>query len=673
MIFATIADELLLYVMFLLKHSSLNLGKRDPHHIVVTSSYLPEDGNEAQYGSLFFTFVLKDHKELAAELKNIIIESFKQHFYQDLERSPEQSFEETLQAINDGANRLAQAENIVWEESLSISLGLFSGNDLHLSVGGAGGVYLLRGQHLTLISEGLVPEKGGSENKVFFSLASGNLLASDRVLLSTDQLEEIVDMHALKARIQKTHPLENEEDIPSLGHAHIQTITCEDIVDADIPEEAPHLTTTVHRPEAMSKPNLPTSSGSKLGNTFEILKNNLKKSLQRIFNRNQPLVRKSLPMNKIIAGGVVAVMALGGLYWFASAQQSASAKKDLQVLLTQVSKDREDAKARINIDRDSAKNLLIADQKKLVDAITATNDAMMKVQIQGQLDDIKALLADADHVYKVDSPKIAYDLSQERSNFAGKGLVRLGNDLYAFDSDALYRLALDKPTRRTVIVDGNTVNAISMATTVTKDGTIELYTEDHKLIEFKNDTFTSIKAPGGDTATWKPAVDLTEYADRKFVYFLDPAGNTVWRYGKDNTTNEFQAPVSKNVAQLNMGKAVSITVDGAVYILSADGQISKTYADEKQDFVIDGLTDPFNSPTKIIADKNADTGSLYVLDAKNNRVVVLSKSGKYQSQYVFPQYNDILDIELVPGLTKDQLMLMTATGKVLQVELKPAS
>lgn len=657
--------------MLSLKYSSLNLGKRDPHHIVVTSSYLPEDANEAQYGSLFFTYVLKDHKELAAELKSIIIESFKQHFYQDLERRAEQSFEETLQAINDGANRLAQAENIVWEESLNIALGVFSGSDLHLSVGGTGGVYLLRGQHLTLISDGLVPEKGGNENKVFYSLASGNLLPLDRVLLSTEQLEEIVDMGALKAKVQKLHSLDTEDEVAALHHAHLQIITCTETTNAEEPVERPNLTATVHRPMP-SKVTAQTSSTNRLTNTFEILKNNLKKSLQRIFDRNQPLVRKGLPMNKIIAGVIIGIVIISGLYWFTSVQQNANAKQALQSLLVEVSQDRENAKSRLNIDREGAKNLLVADQRKLIEAMNTTNDIGLKTQIQGALEDIKTLLADADRIYKIDSPKIAYDLSQERTNFAGKGLVRLGNDLYAFDSDALYRLALDKPTRRTVIVDGNTVNAVEMATTITKDGIIHLLTQDHKLIEFKNDNFTLVKAPGGEDAAWKNAVDMTEYADRKFMYFLDPTNNTVWRYGKDNTTNVFQAPISKNVAQLNMEKAVSITVDGAVYILSNDGQISKTYADEKQDFVIDGLTDDFNQPTKIIADKNLDTGSLYVLDPKNHRVVVLSKSGKYQQQYVFPQYSDLLDIELVPGLTKDQLMLMTASGKVLQVELKPA-
>lgn len=657
--------------MLLFKQSSLTLGKRDPHHIVVTSSYIPDDQNEAAYGSVYFTFVLKDHKEIAAEVKNIIIDSFRDHFYQDLERNPEQSFEETLQAINDNVSQMAQAENILWEESLSIALGVFSHNDLHLSIGGMGSIYLGRGHHLTFISEGLLPGEGTVENKIFYSLASGNLLPKDHIVLSTERLEDIVDMDALKARIKHLHV--DEEALPSLKHAHLQIIDCEEATQAvEIEEATPPLKsapTHIHEREHVAN-HPPITSSNRLMNTFAILKDNIKKSLERIFNRSgKPYVKKPLPLNKLIAGGVVAVIIIFGLYWLTSAQQSSNTKKNLQALLTEVGQDQEVAKSRINIDRESAKNLLLADQKRLVDALNMTNDTILIAQINGELQEITQLLESADQVFKVDDAKVAYDLSKERSNFEGKGLITLGNDLYAFDSDAIYRLALDKPTRRTVIVNGNTVNAIQLATTITKDNAIELYTADGKLIEFKNDTFSDIPAPGGTDATWKSAIALTEYIDRKFMYFLDPAGNTVWRYGRD-ASGALQAPISKNIANLNLSKAVSIAVDGAVYILTSEGKISKTYADEVQDFVIDGLSKDFNEPTKIIADKNADNGNLYILDAKNNRIVVLSKSGKYQKQYVLSQYSDIIDIKLVPGLTKEQLMVMTKSGKVLEVELK---
>ncbi len=660
--------------MLLFKQSSLTLGKRDPHHIIVTSSYIPEDQNEAAYGSVYFTFVLKEHREIAAEIKNVILDSFKDHFYQDLERNAEQSFEETLQAINDNVSKLAQAENILWEESLSIALGVFSHSDLHLSIGGMGSIYLGRGNHLTFISEGLLPGEGTVENKIFYSLASGNLLPKDQIVFSTERLEDIVDMDALKTKINNID-VDDGEDLPSLKHAHLQIVECLEVAQQEDPIEEKTTQpkdseTAPLRPREPLRAQTGLSSTSRFMNTVAILKDNIKKSLERIFNRTgKPYVKRPLPLNKIIIGAAAAAVIIIGLYWLTSAQQSNNTKRNLQALLTEVSADQENAKSRINIDRESAKNLLLADQKRLIDALAMTNDTILLAQINGELEEINQLLESADQVFKIEDPKVAYDLAQERSNFEGKGLISMGNDLYAFDSDALYRLALDKPTRRTVIVDGNTVNAINLATPITKDGTIQLYTTDNKLIQFKNDTFTNVTAPGGADATWKNAVAITEYIDRRFMYFLDPGNNTVWRYGRDSS-GSLQAAVSKNVANLDLSKAVSITVDGAVYVLTSDGKIHKTYADEVQDFIIDGLSKPFSEPTKIIADKNAETGNLYILDAKNNRVVVLSKSGKYQKQYVLPQYNDIIDIKLVPGLTKEQLMVMTKSGKVIEVELK---
>ncbi len=657
--------------MFALKQTSLLLGKRDPHHVIVSGSYIPSDPEEAKYGSVFFVFTLKDVRELASEIKGIILESFRQHYYQDLERNPEQSFEETLQAINDSGGKLADAEGIDWSMSLNVALVVFSGNDLHLSVGGQSSIYLLRGKHLTNISEGLNPESDHQTQKMFFSLASGNLLASDKIVLSTENLGEIVDVNALKNKLAAEHLAEGES-IPALSHATLSIISCQSKTSpiegmASMPEAKAerHMP---NKPEGKESLTARLSGGrSKLANTWDILKGNVQKNLERIFDRNRPFVRKPFTLSKLLTFAGIGLVVIIAVYMLISYQRDSGTRQSIETTIAQASRDREDAKTRAIYDKESAKNLLLADQKKLNEALGNAKDVVLVAQVNGELVEIKKLLETIDNVFRIEDAKVAFDLSKERSNFDGKGLIRLGNDMYAFDSDAIYKLVVDKIDRRTVVVNGNTTSGIALATPITKDNIIELYTTDKQLIEYKGGNFTPIKAPG-ENASWQNAVDVAEYVDRRFMYFLDPAGNTIWRYGRDQSG--FQAAVAKNVAKLDFSKAVSVAIDGAVYVLTSDGNITKTYADEKSDFAIDGLTDPLNEPTKIIADKNQDTGRLYILDPKNSRVVVISKGGKYESQYIFPGYNDLLDIELVPSLTKDQLMVMTKSGKILQVELK---
>ena len=648
--------------MFALKQTSLLLGKRDPHHVIVSGSYIPTDPEEAKYGSVFFVFTLKDVRELASEIKSIILEGFRQHFYQDLERNPEQSFEETLQAINDNGSKLADAEGIDWSESLNVAMVVFSGNDLHLSVGGQSSIYLLRGKHLTNISEGLNPESDHQAQKIFFSLASGNLLASDKIVLSTENLGEIVDLNALKAKLGSDHITEGES-IPALSHATLAIVSCQIATSGGRAK-------TADITESKTEKYIPTKMSvgkSKLANTWDILKGNVQKNIERIFDRNRPFVRKPFTLSKLLMFAGIGLIVVVGIYMLISYQRDSGNRQNIETLVAQASRDREDAKTRAIYDKESAKNLLLADQKKLSDALPGAKDVVLVAQINGELVEIRTLLETIDNVFRIEDPKVAFDLSKERSNFDGKGMLRVGNDMYAFDSDALYKLVVDKIDRRTVVVNGNTTSSIALATPITKDNIIELYTTDKQLIEYKGGNFTPITAPG-ENANWQNAVDVAEYVDRRFMYFLDPGNNTIWRYGRDQNT--FQAAVAKNVAKLDFSKAVSLAIDGAVYVLTSDGNITKTYADEKKDFEIDGLTDPLSEPTKILADKNQDTGRLYILDPKNSRVVVLSKSGKYEAQYIFPGYNDHLDIELVPSLTKDQLMVMTRSGKVLQVELK---
>ncbi|MBP7057199.1 hypothetical protein KBB08_01795 [Candidatus Gracilibacteria bacterium] len=649
--------------MFALKHSIVTLGTQDPHNEILTGSYIPSEPSEAAYGAIFFAFALNDIKDLAPEIRAIIIESFQQHFYQDLDRNPELSFEEVLQVINDQAAKISSAEGITWAHNLNITLVVFSQNDLHLSVGGSASIYLLRGKHITRISEGLNPDND-TDNKMFISLASGNLLKDDRVILSTEHLENIIDTDAYKEALNKVpSPL----SLPAMHYAQTMVINCQ-----EAPAEEPMVHEIGHHAPVSADntiEDLPGVPKNKLGNTMDLLKMNLKKSLERIFNRQRPLVRRPLQLSKVLAIGAVALVVILSVYAFANYQQNSSLKKSLQTLVTQVSRDREDAKTRAIYDKESAKNLLLADQRQLIEALPKTTDVIILSQINGELSEIKTLLATIDNIFRLDAPKIAFDLSTSRENFVGRGITKLGNDLYAFDNNALYKLIVDKIDRRTVVVNGDTTADIALIAPETKDNALVLYTEDKQVLEFKNGNFSFLTPPGSGS-TWQPAQAIAEYIDRKFLYFLDPEGNTIWRYGRD-TNGALQAPVSKNIAKLDYSKAVSLAVDGAVYVLSSDGTISKTYADEKQDFVIDGLTDPLNSPKKIVADKNQETGKLYILDATNSRVVVLNKNGKYLAQYILTGITDLIDIELVPSLTKDQLMVMSQSGKVYQIEINP--
>ena len=75
-----------------------------------------------------------------------------------------------------------------------------------------------------------------------------------------------------------------------------------------------------------------------------------------------------------------------------------------------------------------------------------------------------------------------------------------------------------------------------------------------------------------------------------------------------------------------------MAIDGYIYVLKNDGEITKFLEGRPTDFEVQNLPDPLNNPTVIFTD--TDTNYLYVLDKGNGRVIVLNDKGEFTAQYV---------------------------------------
>jgi sugar lactone lactonase YvrE len=79
-----------------------------------------------------------------------------------------------------------------------------------------------------------------------------------------------------------------------------------------------------------------------------------------------------------------------------------------------------------------------------------------------------------------------------------------------------------------------------------------------------------------------------------------------------------------------------MAVDGNLYVLFADGQVKKFLDGQPQDFSMQGLPTPMNSPTTIfVSGEQSPTaaGHVYVTDTGNERIVEFDKQGNYVRQF----------------------------------------
>jgi hypothetical protein len=89
--------------------------------------------------------------------------------------------------------------------------------------------------------------------------------------------------------------------------------------------------------------------------------------------------------------------------------------------------------------------------------------------------------------------------------------------------------------------------------------------------------------------------------------------------------------------------AVSMAIDGFIYVLKSDGSVLKFEKGELvTDFGLKELDRPLANPQAIFT--TIESEYLYILDAGNQRIVVTNKEGFYESQYVYECLANLTDL-----------------------------
>jgi hypothetical protein len=81
----------------------------------------------------------------------------------------------------------------------------------------------------------------------------------------------------------------------------------------------------------------------------------------------------------------------------------------------------------------------------------------------------------------------------------------------------------------------------------------------------------------------------------------------------------------------SMSNAVSMSIDGSVWILMNDGSIKKFTKGAADSFTASGIPSPLKSPKQIVTTEDSD--NLYILDSGNSRIVVIGKDGAFKKAY----------------------------------------
>lgn len=226
-------------------------------------------------------------------------------------------------------------------------------------------------------------------------------------------------------------------------------------------------------------------------------------------------------------------------------------------------------------------------------------------------------------VQEIDQLSILYDLRSVTTDFIASAIA-ISNDML---------LVLDKEQKRTVFIDIaekqprlTNLSQQSKTTAIAfKNNQVVLLADG--LYTYTPETFESPEEIKPEGESNKEGKFVASY-DR-FIYVLNPIKRNIYRYAASDSGYSDPIGWVVGVSGIEYVTITSLSVDSAIWLTTAAGDIKKLVSGREESFVVRGI-DPFQSSIVLYTDENLE--HLYVLEPKLSRVVVLKKNGDFVTE-----------------------------------------
>ncbi|MDF2379019.1 MAG: hypothetical protein P1V18_02225 [Candidatus Gracilibacteria bacterium] len=665
----------------------------EPLHIVTNplgarDGYLKSfsDGPKRDKGQLFFEIDLPDNPGAEDALSEKIWRALHDTYYNCTSDDDFLCFEESLKKGNEVIEKeMAKRADGSLGRVHSIVV-LIAEGSLHFSQTGMASVYLVRGGVINPIS---IPEE--SDDMIHFSdVLSGELADLDTVVVTSRPLtlppEKLHDVFVnddkmIQSELKTLSKGSEVEGIvsffrfqesPAVLAEEMNELPQESDLDNTLAEsEGGTIETQAEEEAAGSKLSSQKSLKSLAKHLNKDKIDAAKKAMQGVFSGigskfggilKQPSRLKEVNRRYILLILILLVFGFGMIILFQSGFRQETQQAELyEGMLSQV---------RNNISI-AEQRFLIGQKSDATEFLNKANGNLLEIKTAGFfLDDVAKMENEIslyrdnfDAIIRANEPNVLADLSAKGSA-DGLGFIHTEDDKnVVFEPSRVFETFLDK------VQDPQSVDALDGDDLMIAGWELEDFkalpfiTQKGQLVEYRMRDGSFELMNTLDT-TWKKGVDIKTFHG-EYVYLLDTANNTIWKYRRLRTNYSKPSPWTTDG---DLSDAVSMAIDGDVYVLTRKGEIVRYSRGEVDDFKInDQPTVPLSNPSKIFT--FAEALNIYVLDSENKRVVVYSKGtgsvGRYEKQILFEQFdaNSIRDIfvdkdeQKLTILTEDKLYI----------------
>ncbi len=357
---------------------------------------------------------------------------------------------------------------------------------------------------------------------------------------------------------------------------------------------------------------------------------------------------------------LVIVLIISVAYGTSSRPDSMS-KEEVLALFDEIEVKRASAEAAILYGNEQQAVNLISEARRLLNRIDIKSGDLKSRKedlARNMLDTYKSL----QKLEEIDSPTVIADLNAQAGEQQRtiKGLSGNGSVFYAFDDqNTIYRLnALENSVESVGRIPESVENVL-----MGENGEIFAYTssEEAKIyqLDIENGSADKVDITFANPLSKKEAI--IPYFSR--MYTLDPRERQIFKHQLVGSTYTKGSPWVTDTS-VDLSSAKDMAIDGNIWVVTGNGELIKLTSGERQNFNLELLDPPLNSPNTIWT--SVDSKYLYVLDPPTHRLIILTKDGKIYKQYVSQEWSDLKGISVNED---DNKIYLLSGNKIFSIDL----
>lgn len=613
------------------------------------------DGPKRDKGQLFFHVDLPDNPGAEDALAEKLWRALHDSFFNCQSDDPYYCFEDALKAVNEALDQEHKKRESGTIGRFHAVAALLQNEDLHFAQTGDAVVALKRGEYFSSSKE---DHGSGSKNDSFDTISSAQLMSGDVVVFFTRPLpfedQELLEVFSEKpSKIQgPLKALSKQKEITGLVSYWMYDEEKESAAVTVTPDQ----TSAQENNEVSSEEFEETEETESTGGRFDLIKSKFKgeqfskaRSAMKgvvggVSSRLTHIVKKPDRIKNVnrryILLAVVSLVVLLGILYIVNSnyREQAAQAQYYETLLTQVNMNIQKAEQEFLIGEKADANDLLSQAETALGEIAEAGYFQTDVE---KIENTIALHRDNfDAIFRVSNPTVFADLTQKGTVDALGIINTVEQRNFIYEPRRLFETLLDtvqdpqEIDSEEIVVSGAELEDFNVLSFITQSGQVIEY-------EVRNGRFSSATT---QDATWQKGVDVKTF-NGEFIYILDPQSNAIWKYRR---LRSGYSTASTYNSEGDLSNAVSLAIDGDIYVLNRDGSIVRFRSGDLVPYEVKSQPSvPLENPSRIFTLPEAN--NLYVLDSANSRVVVYSKDNSgnvdYQKQLIFETFdpNEIRD------------------------------